>query len=306
VPEVRTGAPHHDATAGVAWEAGGRERAPSASGRDDEVSALIAGHLPLVRHVVFQVAAHFPRHVDREELSRAGALGLVEAAHRYVEARGVPFNHFASQRIRGAILDAVRAADWAPRSVRNVARAIEHAAGRLTTEHGRTPTHGELAEAVGVPGEELTRLQARVERATLLALDHPVAEVDDEVVTLGETVEHESPDAADVLERRELHAYLRSAIRHLTERQRIVVVGYFLEGRSSADLAALLGVTESRISQIRSEALHLLRDVLDAQYRMGAPAPGREGRGAGQRFALSSAIAAATTWRERLDPTGAH
>ena len=79
-----------------------------------EVSALVEEHLGLVNHVVFQVAAHFPRHVDRDELARAGALGLVEAARRYEEGRGVPFNRFAAQRIRGAIIDAVRAADWAP------------------------------------------------------------------------------------------------------------------------------------------------------------------------------------------------
>ena len=84
---------------------------------DNEVHRLIEEHLPLVRHVVFQVAVHFPRHVDREELATAGALGLVEAARRYDESRGVPFDRFAAQRIRGAILDAVRAADWAPRSV---------------------------------------------------------------------------------------------------------------------------------------------------------------------------------------------
>ena len=93
--------------------------------RDEkELHALIEQHLPLVRHVVFQVAVHFPRHVDREELATAGALGLVEAARRYDESRGVPFDRFAAQRIRGAILDAVRAADWAPRSVRTLARKL--------------------------------------------------------------------------------------------------------------------------------------------------------------------------------------
>jgi RNA polymerase sigma factor for flagellar operon FliA len=90
-----------------------------------EITALIEEHLPLVNHVVFQVAVHFPRHVDRDELARAGALGLVEAAKRYDEARGVPFNRFAAQRIRGAIIDGVRAADWAPRSVRALARRLD-------------------------------------------------------------------------------------------------------------------------------------------------------------------------------------
>ncbi|MBA2496732.1 MAG: FliA/WhiG family RNA polymerase sigma factor, partial [Acidimicrobiia bacterium] len=85
---------------------------------DAERTALIEGNLALVQHVVLQVAGHFPRHVDRGELARAGALGLVEAARRYDAERGVPFDRFAARRIKGAILDAVRAADWAPRSVR--------------------------------------------------------------------------------------------------------------------------------------------------------------------------------------------
>src|SRR5215207_1540848 len=101
---------------------------------------VIEEHLPLVRHIVFQVAVRFPRHVDREELARAGTLGLVEAARRYDGARGVPFERFAAQRIRGAILDAVRAADWAPRSVRTLARTLEETNQRLATSLGRPPT----------------------------------------------------------------------------------------------------------------------------------------------------------------------
>ena len=96
-----------------------------ASSMDVELTTLIEEHLPLVKHVVFQVAVQFPRHVDRDELTRAGALGLVEAADRYDEARGVPFERFATQRIRGALLDAVRAADWASQSVRTLARQLE-------------------------------------------------------------------------------------------------------------------------------------------------------------------------------------
>src|SRR5215207_166757 len=135
-----------------------------------EQRAAIEEHLPLVRHIVFQVAVHFPRHVDREELARAGALGLVEAARRYDEARGVPFDRFAAQRIRGAILDAVRAADWAPRSVRTLARKLEAVEQRLATELGRVPSVHETAEALGMKREELSRLQDRMFRSVVLAL----------------------------------------------------------------------------------------------------------------------------------------
>src|SRR3954449_2229105 len=127
----------------------------STKAETQELSRLIEQHLPLVKHIVFQVAVHFPRHVDRDELARAGALGLVEAARRYDESRGVPFDRFAAQRIRGAILDAVRAADWAPRSVRNVARRLESIEQRLASNLGRMPSAEETAEAMGVTPEEL-------------------------------------------------------------------------------------------------------------------------------------------------------
>ena len=111
---------------------------------DVELATLIEEHLPLVKHVVFQVAVQFPRHVDRDERARAGALGLVEAARRYDEAPGVPFERFAAQRIGGAI----RAADWASRSARTLARQLKQAEQHLAAELGRMPDNDEVAEAL--------------------------------------------------------------------------------------------------------------------------------------------------------------
>ncbi len=278
---------------------GAAERVAGDGRAGDVRQSYIEENLPLVRHIVFQVAVHFPRHVDREELARAGALGLVEAAHRFDESRGVPFNRFAAQRIRGAILDAVRSTDWAPRSVRTVARTIEQAGNRLTGDLGRPPTQSELAGAVHVAPEELVRLQSKISRSMVLALDHPVGDADDEVVTLGDTIERDEPDAGDELERTELGAYLRDALHHLPERHRMVVVGYFLEGRSSLDLAELLGVTESRISQVRSEALAMLKDGIGAQYE-GQSAVAATKRSAKRRDAFAAAVRGSSSWRERL------
>src|SRR6478735_12146991 len=116
--------------------------------RDD--ANLIEQHLPLVNHVVLQVAVHFPRYVDRQELARAGALGLVEAARRFDKTRGVPFDRFAARRIRGAILDSVRSADWAPRSVRTLGRKLEQVEQELANADGQLPDSGEIADALGV------------------------------------------------------------------------------------------------------------------------------------------------------------
>jgi RNA polymerase sigma factor for flagellar operon FliA len=278
----------------------------SESGAPD-TTKLIEEHLPLVKHIVFQVAVHFPRHVDRDELARAGALGLVEAARRYDEARGVPFDRFAAQRIRGAILDTVRAADWAPRSVRTLARKLEGVEQRLATELGRVPVASEMADALGMTPHELSRLQDRMFRSVVLALEHEVSDDSDEDLTLVDVLtDRGAVEPLEELETRELHAYLRDAVDLLPERQRLVVVGYFLEGRTSQELARFLGVTESRVSQLRSEALAMLKEGIEAQYA-GKPATADQvqGRVARRKANYATAISEASAWRNRLDSSPA-
>lgn len=266
----------------------------------NELNKRIEANLPLVKHVVFQVAVHFPRHVDREELARAGALGLVEAARRYDASRGVPFERFAAQRIRGAILDSVRAADWAPRSVRLLARRLESAEQQLASELGRVPNVDEMAEALGVSHDELARLRDRLFRSVVLALDHETSDDSDEDLTLVDVLRDQSAvEPSEELESRELHTYLRDAVKLLPERQRLVIVGYFLEGKTSQDLARFLGVTESRVSQLRSEALRNLKLGIEAQYDgddMEVPV----GRVAKRQAAYVDQIGEASEWKNRL------
>ncbi len=271
-------------------------------GEVNELNQRIEENLPLVKHIVFQVAVHFPRHVDREELARAGALGLVEAARRYDEGRGVPFDRFAAQRIRGAILDAVRAADWAPRSVRTLARKLESVEQRLATQLGRVPNTDEMAEALDMTKMELNRLQDRMFRSVVLALEHEVTDDSDEDLTLVDVLtDQNSVEPLEELEGRELRAYLRDAVGLLPERHRLVVVGYFLEGRTSQDLARLLGVTESRISQLRSEALLMLKEGIEAQYAGGRPCAETDGgRVARRKAGYASAIGEASGWKNRV------
>lgn len=276
-------------------------------GNPQEVSKRIEEHLPLVKHIVFQVAVHFPRHVDREDLARAGALGLVEAARRYDNDRGVPFERFAAQRIRGAILDAVRAADWAPRSVRTLARRMEAAEQRLASQLGRVPSNAEMAEELGLTRAELDRLQDRMFRSVVLALEHEVNDDSDEDLTLVDVLtDPSSVEPLEELEARELLGYLRDAVELLPERQRLVIVGYFLEGRTSQELARFLGVTESRISQLRSEALEMLREGIESQYVAAPSAEPPVGRVARRKAGYAQAISSASPWRQRLDFTDEH
>jgi len=268
----------------------------------DRVS-LIEDHLPLVKHVVLQVAGHFPRHVDRQELARAGSLGLVEAAQRYDADRGVPFDRFAARRIRGAILDAVRAVDWAPRSVRALGRALETAEQDLANVNGAAPTNVEVAEALGMSASDLAAVRDRVFRSVVLALEHAVtgAGDDGENLSLGEVLaDRTAAEPSEDLESRELLGYLRDAVELLPDRHRVVIVGYFLDGRTSAELAGLLDVTESRISQVRSEALAMLRDGIEAQYAPPPVVVAGAGRSDRRRATYASAIGEASAWRERL------
>ena len=214
----------------------------------------------------------------------------------------MPFDRFAAQRIRGAILDAVRAADWAPRSVRTMARRLETVEQRLATELGRIPSSPEMASALGMTDQELARLRDRLFRSVVLALEHEVNDAGDEDLTLVDVLRDRSTvEPLEELESRELHAYLRDAVHLLPERHRLVIVGYFLENRTSQELARFLGVTESRVSQLRSEALTMLKDGIEAQYAGPvAPPESSIGRVARRKASYASAIAEASAWQHRL------
>ena len=279
--------------------------------RDPQFAQLIEENLPLVRHIVFQVSVRFPNHVDRAELARAGVLGLVQAARRYDAGKGVPFGRFAAQRIRGAILDAARSVDWAPRSVRRAARQVEMAAGQLTNDLGRAPTAAETAAALGITARELAELQEQVVRSVVLTLDMSVTEGGgDDEITLGDTVVDGSASAPEDLEQRELHAYLRDAVDLLPERHRRVIQGYFFDGSTSEELAAELGVSVSRISQLRSDAFSMLRDGITAQYAETETIDVSDSPAAAtviqrRKATYAKAIATRRDWRARLHDQGA-
>jgi RNA polymerase sigma factor for flagellar operon FliA len=254
----------------------------------------------LVSHIVAQQCLEFPAHVDREELVRAGALGLVEAARRFDPSRGMPFARFAGFRIRGAVVDALRTNDWAPRSVRRSARALEVSRAKLTAEAGRSPSVEELARDLGTTVARVADLEADVRRGSVLSLDRALTD-EDGSVSDGPSDEG-GIDVNDLLEDRELRAYLRDAVSLLPERHRLVIVGYFFEGKTSAELARLLGVSESRVSQLRSEAFTMLRDGIESQYTVptendGAP----RGRVARRQADYADAVAGRRPWRDRLD-----
>lgn len=261
---------------------------------------LIDEHLPLVEQVVLRTARGLPRFVDRSELISAGMLGLVEAAHRFDFDRAVPFSAYASQRIRGAVLDVARDADWSPRSVREGARRVEEASSKLATRLGAVPDDEAIAAETGISLAELRQLRERVRFGVLRALDH--GGPGDSTPERDMIWDRGEPGPEELIESAELRGYLRSALQSLPERHRLVIVGIYLENRSFEELADLLAVTTSRVSQLRADAVEMLREGIEAQFRP-ASTERPKGRVEIRKANFAAEIAAHADWRTRLDPS---
>jgi RNA polymerase sigma factor FliA len=266
-----------------------------------EQEELIRQHMPLVGHLVRDMLTRIPNHIHRDDLTSAGLHALVTAARGWDPDRGIPFHRFATTRIRGAILDELRSLDWATRSVRSKARATDSTRQSLTVTLGRTPSNEELAQALGTTTTDLHRTDNDVQRATVLSLQGFTTSSADDLVT------ERTPGPEDMLVRREQIGYLHHAIASLPERLRVVITEYFLNERPMADIAADLGVTESRISQLRAEALSLLKDGMNTHLDPDlAPTPENpESIVARRRATYYATIADNTSLHSRLAMTNA-
>lgn len=264
-----------------------------------EQNALVTETLDLVGHIVNEVSARYPRHVDREELWNAGSLGLVEASRRFDPDSGIPFARYAAIRIRGAIIDSTRTRDWASRSVRRNLRDIQVAKEGVEETKGSAATDAEIAEFLGISEDELLKQQAYAKAATLLHLDKPTE--DEESTLLDTVVESDDeilPEAS--LEQRELRGTLMDSVRHLPAVQAEVVSRYYLGGELLQDIAQDMGLTEARLSQIRSEALMSIRSFFSTQY-VGVAAADDNAPGKRARAAYLARMSEQSTWRTRLD-----
>lgn len=265
-----------------------------------DVDALVTSHISLVGHLVRETMGRLPGHVNRDDLTSAGLAALVQAARSFEEGRGVPFTRYASTRIRGALIDELRGIDWASRSVRRRARQLEETRSRLSTELGRSPSDAEVAAASGMTIDEINANDEDVSRASVMSLqgfgDTPI---DDVLPT-------RAPSPEDKLEHRERLGYLVDAVALLPERLRTVVEAYFFEERPMAEIAADLGVTESRVSQMRAEALVLLKDAMNNALdpELVTPHARPDGCAARRRDAYFAAVASRRTATARLAGVG--
>ena len=273
---------------------------PTVAASPTQVEDLIREHLPLVGHLVREVLNRVPAHVNRDDLTSAGMYALTLSAKSFDPAFGVPFPRFASIRIRGALTDELRTMDWASRAVRGKARELNVVRSELTHTIGGEPSRPEIADAMGMSVAELSSLESDVQRAGLVSLQALPSE--DGAATVPST--DDQPE--DTLLKREQIGYLRDAVAELPAKLRLVVEEYFFGQRRMADIAAELGVTESRVSQLRSEALVLLRSAMnnmDDGAQEASPSPAGRGRAAAAKQAYVAAVATRSTLAGRLSAT---
>jgi len=273
------------------------DASPSTS-RVADRDELITSHMALVGHLVRETMARVPAHVSRDDLTSAGLAALVQAARSFDAERGVAFARYASTRVRGAILDELRGVDWASRSVRRRARQLDETRSRLAADLGRVPSAAEVATALGLSADEVVANDDDVARASVMSLQGFGETPVEELLPAG------GPSPESVLEQRERLGYLVDAVAELPERLRRVVEDYFFAERPMAEIAAELGVSESRVSQMRAEALVMLKHAMNSAL---APelveAPSRPGGcAARRRDAYLQAVASRRAPMARLAP----
>ena len=222
---------------------------------------LILHYAPLVKYVASRVATGLPASVEQADLVSYGMFGLIDALEKFEPARGNKFETYAIPRIKGAIIDELRAMDWVPRSVRFKAREIERAYSDLESMLKRAPSEKEVAARLGVTLRELHDVITQISFVSVLALDELLSVGSDrgEQVSLLDTLADRGSDVSMGLEGQETRGLLAAAINSLSEREKIVVTLYYFEGLTLAEIGDILGVTESRVCQIHTKAVNQLR-----------------------------------------------
>ncbi|HVE27061.1 MAG TPA: RNA polymerase sigma factor WhiG [Sporichthya sp.] len=235
------------------------------SGDDAARERLILHYSPLVSRVASRVGIGLPSNVEIGDCTSYGMFGLIDAIEKYDPGRGVRFEPYAMSRIRGAILDELRALDWIPRSVRQKARTVERGYQALEARLHRSPTEAELAAELEVSVEDLQQTFSQISVVNVLALDELLAVAEDQpgAMSLGDTLaDLDADDPVAIFESQETRALLLRAIGELTERERRVIHLYYVEGLTLAEVGEHVGVSESRVCQIHSKAMLALRTKL--------------------------------------------
>ena len=241
-------------------------------GTDEMRQELLRKYLPLVRNVASRMAMGFPRSVELDDLINTGAIGLIEAFKNFDHTRGVKFETYAVPRIRGAILDELRALDWVPRSTRAKSREIERAYNVLENELGRPPEKHELARQMKITVEELHMAIGDVSSTGILSLDEVVYREDDnrQVPRIETIVDKSVSSILGDIEKGELRSFLVVAMDRLTDQEKLVIALYYYEELTLKEIGECMSISESRVSQIHTRAVSKLRGMIREQFALTA------------------------------------
>jgi RNA polymerase sigma factor FliA len=229
---------------------------------------LVLAYSPLVKYVAGRMASGLPAHVEEADLISYGLLGLISAIERFDPAREIKFETFAVTRIKGSIIDELRSLDWVPRSVRAKAREIEKVNAQLENELQRAPTDQEMAEKLAVSVDEFQDTLTRISNSSVVALDElwTVSDASGDQVSLLDTIQDpQALDPAQEMDASEMKDHLADAIARLPEREKLVVALYYYENLTLREIGEVLGVTESRVSQLHTKAVLRLKSRLQAE-----------------------------------------
>ncbi len=236
------------------------------TGGDDRArERLVVAYSPLVKYVAGRLSSGLPSHVEEADLISYGLTGLVNAIERFDLARQIKFETYAIPRVRGAIIDELRSLDWVPRSVRARARGIERANAKLEHKLQRAPDDEEMSAELGISVEEFQAALVQISNSTIAALDElwsVSASSGDQVSLLDTLHDPDAPDPERAVDATELKDRVAEAIARLPEREKLVIALYYYENLTLREIGEVLGVTESRISQLHTKAVLRLRSHL--------------------------------------------
>ena len=226
---------------------------------------LVVAYSPLVKYVAGRMASGLPSHVDEADLVSYGLGGLINAIERFEPERAIKFETYAITRIKGAIIDELRSLDWVPRSVRARAREFERANQKLEHQLQRAPTDEEMAAELGIEVSEFQDALLQISNSSIAALDEMwnVGDSSGDQVSLLDTLRDDNaPDPSAIVDQGELRDRVADAISRLPEREKLVIALYYYENLTLREIGEVLGVTESRVSQLHTKAVLRLRGRL--------------------------------------------
>ena len=228
----------------------------TAAGQPDR-EQLVQRFVPLVKRIAYHLMARLPPSVQFEDLVQNGMLGLLDAIDRYQEGFGAQFETYATQRIRGAMLDGLRENDWLPRNLRRELRRIETAINQLEHAHGRSPTERELAEALGMTLADYQKTLQDARGHQLVYFEDFVGEGDEDF--LERHLTDDNADPAEILAEQNVKSMLVKAIDQLPEREKLMMALYYEQDLNLREIGEVMGVTESRVCQLHTQAIARLR-----------------------------------------------